>query len=97
MFEPLRLAEIDTTRLPGRIPIRLRNLGAAMLLAAIQDYRSRDREAHAEAAEFLYPSTEDAREHPSLVVSMNDNLNPVWFREMLDKARFKWDAQRRVQ
>lgn len=97
MFEPLRLAEIDRTRLPGRIPVRLRNLGAAMLVAAVEDYQGPDPDAHESAAVFLYPCTDEDREHLEWAVRMADDLNPAWFREMLDKSRMKWDVQRRVQ
>lgn len=96
MFEPLRLAQTDPDRMPQSYNLRVRNLGSAVLIAAIQDYRSRDIEVHRSAVRFLYPETEQERRHFDWAVRMADDLNQAWFREALDKSRLKWDAQRRV-
>ena len=71
-----------------------RNLGNAILLAAIEDYRSSDHEAHNHARQFLYPQTAEWRDHLDWVVSMADGLNPAWLRDVLDRSRSKWDEQR---
>jgi hypothetical protein len=73
---------------------RMRNLGAAILLAAVQDYRCMDEDRHKDAEWFLYPQTPEAQTHYHWVVSLDDGLNPAWLRDMLDRSRSKWDWQR---
>jgi hypothetical protein len=72
----------------------MRNLGSAILLVAVQDYRGMDEERHKDAEWFLYPRTRAARAHFNWVVSLDEGLNPVWLRELLDRSRNKWDWQR---
>jgi hypothetical protein len=73
---------------------RTRNLGAAILLAAVQDYRSLDEEAHKDAERFLYPQTQASQDHYDWVVSLADEVSPAWLRDSLDRSRSKWDWQR---
>ena len=73
---------------------RMRNLGAAILLAAVQDYRCMDEDRHKDAEWFLYPLTPEAQTHYDWVVSLDDGLNPAWLRDSLDRSRNKWDWQR---
>ena len=73
---------------------RIRNLGAAILLAAVQDYRRLDEEMHQGAAQFLYPQTQESQDHYEWVVSLADGVNPAWLRDSLDRSRKKWDWQR---
>jgi hypothetical protein len=73
---------------------RIRNLGAAILLAAVQDYRCMDEERHKDAARFLYPQTLESQDHYDWVVSLADGVNPAWLRDSLDRSRNKWDWQR---
>jgi hypothetical protein len=73
---------------------RTRNLGAAILLAAVQDYRGMDEERHKDAERFLYPQTLDSQDHYDWVVSLADDLNPTWLRDSLDRSRSRWDWQR---
>lgn len=73
---------------------RRRNLGGAILLAAIGDYRSMDDEAHEDADEFLYPRTPECQEHYNWAVSVAEGLNPAWLRDALDRSKRKWDVQR---
>lgn len=73
---------------------RRRNLGGAILLAAIGDYRSMDDEAHEDADEFLYPRTRECQEHYDWAVSVAEGLNPAWLRDALDRSKRKWDVQR---
>jgi hypothetical protein len=73
---------------------RTRNLGAAILLSAVQDYRSLDEDIHKDAERFLYPQTQQFQEHYDWVVSLADELNPAWLRDALDRSRKKWDWQR---
>ena len=40
---------------------RIRNLGSAIFLAAIRDYRSLDEDTHRDAEQFLYPQRAPAR------------------------------------
>ena len=77
---------------PARM--RTRNLGSAILLVAVQDYRGMDEERHKDAEQFLYPQTPKARAHYDWVVSLDDGLNPAWLRDLLDQSRSKWDWQR---
>jgi hypothetical protein len=71
-----------------------RNLGCAILVSAIDDYRSMDEQAHASAAHFLYPTSPEYREHYDWVVAMARGANPAWLRSALDKAREVWDKER---
>ena len=72
-----------------------RDLGSAILLAAIEDYRSLDEEMHDLAEQFLFPQTADRQNHFEWVVSLAEGLNPGWLREALDRAKSEWDEQRR--
>jgi hypothetical protein len=78
---------------PAAIP-RIRNLGAAILLAAIRDYRSVDQERHEDAERFLYPITQEWQDHYDWALSLTEGLNPAWVREMLDRLKGRWDRQR---
>ena len=82
--------------MPQRYTLATRNLGAAVLLAAIHDYCSSDAEIYRSAARFLYPATDQERKHLDWAVRMADDLNPAWFRDVLDRKRLDWDARRRV-
>jgi hypothetical protein len=73
---------------------RTRNLGSAIMLAAVQDYRCMDEDRHKDAERFLYPLTPEAQAHYDWVVSLDDGLNPAWLRDLLDRSRNKWDWQR---
>lgn len=75
-----------------------RNLGGAIVLAAIRDYRSRNRRVHEHAREFLYPRTAATRNHFAWVMTLAPGVDPGWLREALDRLQTKWDQQRlRVQ
>jgi hypothetical protein len=91
-FVSRQLVTISPTFEPVRP--RTRNLGAAILLAAVQDYRSMNEEAHKDAERFLYPQTQAYQDHYDWVVSLADELSPAWLRESLDRSRSKWDWQR---
>jgi hypothetical protein len=73
---------------------RIRNLGAAILLSAVQDYRSLNEDIHKDAERFLYPQTQQFQDQYAWVVSLADGLNPAWLRDALDRSRKKWDWQR---
>lgn len=73
---------------------RKRNLGAAILLAAIKDYRSMHDEIHESAEQFLYPQTPEWQDHYDWAVGLAEGLNPAWLRDALDRFRDKWDAKR---
>jgi hypothetical protein len=94
--EPRFVSRVLVTLSPSYQPAvpRMRNLGAAILLAAVLDYRSLDEERHEDAKRFLYPLTPELRAHYDWVVSLEDGLNARWVRDMLDESRNKWDWQR---
>jgi hypothetical protein len=71
-----------------------RNLGNAILLAAIEDYRSLHPELHQSAKLFLFPPTAEWQNHFEWVISMTSGVNPAWLRDALDRAKSKWDKQR---
>ena len=71
-----------------------RNLGSAILLAAVRDYRSRDRRVHEHAREFLYPRTTETRNHFAWVLTLAPGVDPAWLREALDRRQPLWDRQR---
>lgn len=91
-FVSRELVTISPTYQPVRP--RTRNLGAAILLAAVQDYRCMDEDRHKDAERFLYPQTPESQDHYDWVVSLADGLNPAWLRDSLDRSRNKWDWQR---
>ena len=78
---------------PAR-PHKRYNLGAAILLFALRDYRSTDEDLHKDAERFLYPQTQESQDHYDWVVSLADGLNAAWLRDSLDRSRSKWDWQR---
>ena len=70
---------------------RPRNLGGAIVLAAIQDYRSLDDKAHKDAERFLYPKTPKLQRHYDWAVALAGGVNPVWCEmRWTHKARWKW-------
>lgn len=71
-----------------------RNLGCAILVAAIEDYLNMDEQAHASAAQFLYPTHSAYQEHYDWVVAMAAGVNRAWLRHALDRAKPKWDRER---
>jgi hypothetical protein len=71
-----------------------RSLGAAILLAAIDDYRSTDDLRHKDAEEFLYPQTLEGEKQYNWAVGLTEGLNPTWLRDALDRCKRKWDRQR---
>jgi hypothetical protein len=91
-FVSRELVTISPTYQP--VKARTRNLGAAILLAAVQDYRCMDEDRHKDAERFLYPQTPELQDHYDWVVSLADGVNPAWLRDSLDRSRNKWDWQR---
>jgi hypothetical protein len=76
---------------------RKRNLGGAILLAAIDDYGSTDDLTHKDAEEFLYPKTLEGQGHYDWAVGLADGVNPAWLRDALDRCKRRWDGQRAEQ
>jgi hypothetical protein len=74
--------------------IRQRNLGSAIFLAAIQDYRSLDEGRHKDAEAFLYPKTLASQDHYDWAAGLIEGLDPAWLRSSLDRSKGKWDWQR---
>ena len=70
-----------------------RNLGGAIFLAAIADYRGTDEQEYGARNDF-YPQTRKWRDHYDWAVELAEGVNPAWLREALDKFRGKWDGQR---
>jgi hypothetical protein len=71
-----------------------RNLGFAIFLVAIEDYCSPDEEIHEDARNFLYPPTAEWQDQFDWAVSLADELNPDWLRDVLDRCRWSWDQRR---
>jgi hypothetical protein len=78
----------------NRSQAKRRNLGGAIFLAAIADYRGTDAQEHRSAKLFLYPQTRKWRAHYDWAVELAEGVNPAWLREALDKFKGKWDGQR---
>jgi hypothetical protein len=91
-FVSRELVTISPTYQPVRP--RMRSLGAAILLAAVQDYRCMDEDIHKDAERFLYPQTPEWQARYDWAVSLDDGLNPAWLRDLLDRSRSNWDWQR---
>lgn len=93
----LRQAKLELfstgTMFPAAQPTQ-RNLGGAIFLVAIDDYRSIDDEIHQTAKEFLFPQTAEWQEHFDWAVSLTEGLNGEWLRSELDRTRAKWNQQR---
>jgi hypothetical protein len=71
-----------------------RNLGSAIFLAAIEDYRGMCDELHESAGRFLYPRTAAWQARYDWAVSLAEGLDPTWLRDALDRLRDRWDGQR---
>ena len=71
-----------------------RTLGCAILVAAIHDYIGSDDNAHRTAECFLYPKSQEYRQHYDWVVSMASGVDPQWLRCSLDRSKPKWDHKR---
>jgi hypothetical protein len=71
-----------------------RTLGCAILVAAIHDYVGSDDNAHRTAECFLYPKSQEYRQHYDWVVSMAPGVDPQWLRSSLDRSKPKWDQKR---
>jgi hypothetical protein len=93
----LRVAKLELfstgTMFPPAAP-KQRNLGGAIFLVAIDDYRSIDDEIHQTAKAFLFPRTVEWQDHFDWAVSMTEGLNATWLRGELDRTRAKWDKLR---
>lgn len=92
-----QLADIDicsSHKLSTLFHLPKRNLGCAILVAAIEDYLSLDEQVHANAAQFLYPTDPAYQEHYDWVVAMAAGVNRAWLRDALDRAKAKWDSER---
>lgn len=97
MTAELRLARMElcaTGRTYEPVKPQKRNLGAAIFVAAIRDYRSLDEAAHEDAKRFLYAQTLEWQDHYDWAVAMSEGFNPVWLREGLDRLKDKWDEER---
>ena len=73
---------------------RVRNLGSAIFLAAIRDYRSLNEDTHKDAERFLYPQTPASQNHYDWAVGLIEGLDPAWLRSSLDRFKGRWDGQR---
>jgi hypothetical protein len=97
MTAELRLARMDlrsTGRTYDPVTPRKRNLGAAIFVAAIRDYRSIDEALHEDAKRFLYAQTTEWQDHYDWAVGLTIGFNPVWLRDGLDRLKDKWDSER---
>jgi len=100
MTAELRLAKLElfSTGLAYEPPkLRERNLGGAIFLVAIDDYRNTDEEIHETAKKFLYPTRANWQGHFDWAVSLTEGLDPGWLRDALDRSRSIWDEQRAAQ
>lgn len=97
MSDELSLAETEIL-IAAAVPVpslaRKRDLGGAILLAAIDDYRSMDEEVHLDAKRFLYPQTADWRDQYEWAVGLTEGVNAAWLRDALDRLKPRWDADR---
>ena len=96
MTSELRLVRREPDLCDKRHPKepRIRNLGTAIFLAAIQDYRSLNEDTHKDAERFLYPQTPESQDHYDWAVGLMEGLDPAWLRNSLDRFKGRWDGQR---
>ena len=93
----LQLANLEicsSNALSSLFHLPKRNLGCAILIAAIEDYMALDEQAHTSAAQFLYPANAAYQEHYDWVAAMAGGVNRAWLRDALDRAKPKWDKER---
>jgi hypothetical protein len=98
MNAELRLARMEihaTGRAYDPVIPQKRNLGAAIFVAAICDYRSLDQAAHEDAKRFLYAQTLEWQDHYDWAVAMSEGFDAAWLREGLDRLQAKWDNERK--
>jgi hypothetical protein len=77
-----------------KIPERFPNLGASILLQAIEDYCGRDEREHRSAALFLFPTTRAYENRLAWAVGQTElALHPT--RRALEALRGVWDAERK--
>lgn len=87
--------DLETTGIPASpIALRGRSLGSAIILAAVKDYHSLQKEVHESAANFLYPRTHEWQSQYDWAVALAEGLNPAWLRDALDRSKATWDVQR---
>lgn len=73
-----------------------RNLGCAVLAAAISDYQGSNDHLHTSARKFLFPQTQEHQKHFDWAVALADGVDRTWLREALDHARIGWDITRGI-
>jgi hypothetical protein len=71
-----------------------RNLAAAILLLAIQDYQFGSPHDHDSAASFLYPEIPATKAHLEAICNLMSGLAIGTLREALDRMRPHWDVAR---
>jgi hypothetical protein len=71
-----------------------RNLGCAILLAAIEDYQGLDPQAHEHAKQFLFPQTQEWRDHQEWVVSLAGDMTAARLQQALERSKGVWDERR---
>jgi hypothetical protein len=77
-----------------KIPDRVANLGASIILQAIEDYCGRNEREHQSAALFLFPQTKKYADHLTWAIGQTElALQPT--RRRLEALRPLWDAKRR--
>ncbi len=96
MTRELRLVRKEPDLTKKRLPkeARIRNLGSAIFLTAIHDYRSLNEDTHKDAERFLYPQTPASQDHYDWAVGLMEGLDPAWLRSSLDRFKGRWDGQR---
>jgi hypothetical protein len=85
--------DLDEDRSPGWTPPRA-NLGAAILLSAVEDYRDGNLQNHNSAKLFLYPQHERYENHLAWAAGYTE-WTMVHLRATLDRERPQWDAARK--
>jgi hypothetical protein len=76
-----------------KAPAKRQNLGNALILQAIQDYREGSGLDHKSASQFLFPTTAAYRKHFSWAIGLS-SLDEGHTRRRLDELRRVWNANR---
>jgi hypothetical protein len=79
---------------PSSGKLARRNLGTAVILSAIADYQSLNKQVHESAARFLFPSSRAWQRRYEWALALASGLDRNWLRESLDSHRLKWDVAR---
>jgi hypothetical protein len=73
------------------------NLGASILLSAVEDYRRANGKDFESAKKFLFPEDKEGRDHLAWAIGLTRNMTEYHTRLTLDWLRPRWDTERKTR